>query len=92
MRVVEWIIKRCENKVEAVETPIGFMPRPEDINIDGMTDFDEFKLESLLTVDKQAWKKEADDIGEYFKKFGDKLPDKLQKQLRILKSNIKEML
>ena len=92
MRVLEWIIKRCENKVEAVETPIGFMPRPEDINIDGMTDFDEFKLESLLTVDKQAWKKEADDIGEYFKKFGDKLPDKLQKQLRILKSNIKEML
>ena len=89
MRVLDWIIRRCENEVDAVETPIGYMPKAEDINIEGMEDFDMEKLQSVLSLDINAWKKEADEIGEFFKKFGDKLPEKLWKQLRILKSNLR---
>ena len=89
MRVLDWIIRRCENEVDAVETPIGYMPKAEDINIEGMEDFDMEKLQSVLSLDMNAWKKEADEIGEFFKKFGDKLPEKLWKQLRILKSNLR---
>ena len=90
MRVLDWIIRRCENEVGAVETPIGFMPKPEDINIEGMDNFGEKELEKVLSVDLSAWKKEAEDIGEFFKIFGDKLPEKLAKQLHVLKKNIRE--
>ena len=90
MRVLDWIIRRCENEVGAVETPIGFMPKPEDINIEGMDNFGEKELEKVLSVDLSVWKKEAEDIGEFFKIFGDKLPEKLAKQLRVLKKNIRE--
>lgn len=90
MRVLDWIIKRCEGEAEAVETPIGFMPKTEDINLEGMENFGEKELEEVLSIDLAAWKKEAEDIGEFFKKFEDKLPEKLAKQLRILKRNIRE--
>lgn len=90
MRVLDWIVKRCEGEVEAKETPIGFMPYPRDINIDGMENFDVNKLTSILDVNVKEWKKEAAEITEFFKKFGDKLPEKLNKQLRILKSKLRE--
>lgn len=90
MRVLDWIVKRCEGEVEAKETPIGFMPYPRDINIDGMENFDVNKLTSILDVNIKEWKKEAAEITEFFKKFGDKLPEKLNKQLRILKSKLRE--
>ena len=90
MRVLDWIIRRCENEVDAIETPIGYMPSYMDINLEGMEDFDEYKLINVLTVDNKAWKQEVAEITEYFKKFGDKMPEKLLKQLRILKSNLKD--
>lgn len=90
MRVLDWIVKRCDGEVEAKETPIGFMPYPRDINIDGMENFDVNKLTSILDVNVKEWKKEAAEITEFFKKFGDKLPEKLNKQLRILKSKLRE--
>lgn len=90
MRVLDWIIRRCEDSVEAVETPIGFVPRPEDINLEGMEGFTVADLQSILDVDLKTWKGEAKDIAEYYKLFGEKLPQKLAKQLRILKKNLKE--
>ena len=54
-RVVEWIIKRCEGKVDAVETPIGFVPKAEDINLEGLEDFTIDTLKDILVVDKAAW-------------------------------------
>jgi phosphoenolpyruvate carboxykinase (GTP) len=89
MRVLDWIIQRCEGKVDAVETPIGFLPKPEDINLEGIKDFTKEQLESILDVDKETWKAEAKNITEFYKKFGDRLPAKLTKQLRILKRNLK---
>lgn len=91
MRVLDWIIRRCEGEVDAVETPIGFLPKPEDINLEGLEDFTLDQLKTILDVDKDTWKAEAKNISEFYKKFGEKLPSKLTKQLRILKRNLKNL-
>ena len=52
MRVLEWIVNRCEGKADAVETPIGFEPKPEDINIEGLEDITVETVRDLLSVDK----------------------------------------
>ena len=88
-RVVEWIIKRCEGQVDAVETPIGFVPKAEDINLDGLEDFSIDTLKEILAVDKAAWAKEAEGIEEFYKNFGDKLPAALKEQLAALKEACK---
>ena len=92
MRVVEWIIKRCRGEVDAVETPIGFMPKPEDISLEGIEDeVSEDTLKNLLSVDVEVWKKEADDIEAFFAQVGEgKLPKELAENLEILKKNLGE--
>ncbi len=90
MRVLDWIIRRCEGEVEGVETAIGILPKPEDIDIEGLDGFTIDDLKSILDVDIKTWKAEAKDIAEYFKTFGEKLPAKVAKQLRILKKNLRD--
>ena len=89
-RVLEWILKRCEGKVDAKETAIGYVPYAEDINLEGIQDFDIETLKSILEVDKAAWAKEAEGIEEFYKQFGDKLPQELRNQLETLKKNCAE--
>ena len=86
LRVLEWILKRCDNEVDAVETAIGYVPKPEDINLEGLKDFDEEKLASILKVDNAKWAKEAAGVEEFYKKFGDKLPQELRDELNGLKA------
>ena len=86
-RVLEWIINRCEGKVGADETAIGYVPKAEDINLEGI-DFSIDTLKSILKVDNEQWKKEAEGITEFYKKFGDKLPAELKEQLEGLKSRL----
>ncbi|MGM9522157.1 MAG: phosphoenolpyruvate carboxykinase (GTP) [Oscillospiraceae bacterium] len=90
MRVVEWILKRCFDEVDAVETPIGYMPRPEDINLEGIEDeVSQETLNELLSVDVDGWKKEADSIEEFFNEVGEgKLPKELAESLETLKANL----
>lgn len=87
MRVLDWIIKRCEGAVDADETAIGFVPKAEDINIDGL-DINIETLKGLLDVDKDMWKSEAEGIEEFYTKFGDKLPETLRSELETLKANL----
>ena len=87
MRVLMWILGRCDGTAEAVETPIGFEPRPCDIEREGL-DLSEETVASLLSVDKKIWQKEAEDITEFYKKFGDKLPKELSAELETLKKNL----
>ena len=89
LRVLEWILKRCDNEVDAVETAIGYVPKPEDINLEGLKDFDEEKLASILKVDNAKWAKEAAGVEEFYKKFGDKLPQELRDELNGLKERTK---
>lgn len=89
LRVLEWILKRCDNEVDAVETAIGYVPKPEDINLEGLKDFDKEKLASILKVDNAKWAKEAADVEEFYKKFGDKLPQELRDELNGLEERTK---
>ena len=88
MRVLNWIIDRCEGKADATETAIGYVPKPEDIDLTDL-DMDMDTLKSILTVDKDVWAKECAEIEEHYKKFGDKLPAELKIQLETLKEAIK---
>lgn len=87
MRVLDWILKRCEETVDADETAIGYVPKPEDINLEGCG-VDEETLKGLLNVDTETWKKEAEGIKEFYKKFGDKLPKELEEELEALESRL----
>lgn len=89
LRVLEWIMKRCFQEVDAVETPIGYQPRPEDINLEG-TDVSIDTLRELLSVDPALWKQEAAEIRKFYAKFGNKLPSELSRQLDILDRNLNE--
>jgi len=84
MRVLNWILDRCEGKAEAVSTPIGYLPRPEDIDL---TDLDMSKedLAAILQVDREIWKKEADEIEAHYRRFGDRLPAELNEELKALR-------
>ncbi len=88
MRVLNWIIDRCEGKATASETAIGYVPQPEDIDLTDL-DMDLDTLKEILTVDKAVWEKEAAEIEEHYKKFGDHLPAELRNQLETLKANLK---
>lgn len=87
MRVLDWILKRCEETVDADVTAIGYVPKPEDINLEGCG-VDKETLKGLLNVDTETWKKEAEGIKEFYKKFGDKLPKELNEELSALESRL----
>ena len=92
LRVLDWIIDRCEGKVDAVETPIGFVPKAEDICLDGIEDeVSDAQLKEILTVDKALWKDEVAGIDEFYKKFtdfGSVIPAELTAELDTLKKNV----
>ena len=90
LRVLEWILNRCDGKVDAKETAIGYVPYAEDINLEGIED--EVSLESLksiLEVDASLWMEETKGIEEFYAKFGDKIPATLVKELETLKASLK---
>ena len=89
LRVLEWIIKRCEGKADANETAIGYVPNAEDINLEGLDNFSIDTLKSILEVDKSLWANELDGIKQFYSKFGDKLPAELTAELNTLENNLK---
>ncbi|MGN1078521.1 MAG: phosphoenolpyruvate carboxykinase (GTP), partial [Candidatus Gallimonas sp.] len=89
MRVLDWILKRCDGKVDARETAIGYVPYAKDIDLEGL-DMTEEALENILYIDKKRWSAEADEIAEYYKQFGDRLPAELSQSLATLKKNCEE--
>ena len=88
LRVLEWMLKRCDGEVDAVETAIGYVPKAEDINLEGLDDFSIETLKGILEVDNAKWAKEAEGIEEFYKKFGDKLPAELRAELEGLKARV----
>jgi phosphoenolpyruvate carboxykinase (GTP) len=90
MRVLDWIIERAENAADAVETPIGYEPKPEDINIEGLENdgITTEVVKNLLNVDKSLWKEDVKGIKEFYGKFGDKLPAELKKELELLEERL----
>ena len=90
MRVLDWIIQRVEGKVDAVETAIGYEPKPEDINIEGLENdgITVDVVKELLSVDVDCWKDDVKSIKEFYAKFGDKLPEEMKKQLAALEARL----
>ncbi|MBN1437512.1 MAG: phosphoenolpyruvate carboxykinase (GTP) [Sedimentisphaerales bacterium] len=90
LRVLEWILARCRNDCEALKTAIGFVPKPEDIDMTGL-DMPNGAMEKLFDIDPKAWEEEANGIEEFFGKFGDRLPVALKAELEALRMRLHEL-
>ncbi len=88
IRVLEWIFNRCNDNVDAVETPIGFVPKKDDLNVTGIEKISA-NLEELLKVDQSKWLDECELIGEHYAKFGNRLPEELVAEFEQLKVRLK---
>ncbi len=91
MRVLLWILARCAGTADAVESPIGYLPKPEDINIEGL-EKDGITLDvikELLSVDKKLWQEDAAGVREFYDKVGSHVPAELEAQLAALNERLK---
>ena len=84
-RVLKWAIERLEGTAAAIETPIGFVPAPESLDIEGL-DVTRGHLSAALAVDSQEWAQEIDSIDQWYARFGDSLPPELPAELQRLKN------
>ncbi|MDO4731989.1 MAG: phosphoenolpyruvate carboxykinase domain-containing protein, partial [Bacillota bacterium] len=96
-RVLEWILKRCEGQVEADETAIGFVPKAEDINLEGMDytikEGHKFGLEDLkgiLSVENDYWLEDVASIREFYAKIGDTMPKELLDEVDAMEARLKK--
>ncbi len=85
LRVLQWIADRCDERASAVETPIGYLPTPEALNLEGLS-LEQETLRTLLSVNTQAWSEELSAIDTYLKEFGDRVPAELQRELQSIQS------
>jgi phosphoenolpyruvate carboxykinase (GTP) len=86
-RVLEWVFRRCAGEAEAVETAIGLLPTPDDLNTDGL-ELSDAALTELLTVDEDLYRQAIPQIKEHLAKFGDKLPAEVSAQLDALEQRL----
>ncbi len=86
-RVLKWICERIDGAADAIETPIGYVPTPDALDLDGL-DIPEADVEALLSVDPDAWRAELPDIRDFYAGFGDRLPAKLLTELNALEERL----
>jgi phosphoenolpyruvate carboxykinase (GTP) len=86
-RVLEWVFNRIIGKVDAIETPIGYVPDKQDLSLDGLSVLDE-DMDELLKVDVEEWKQEIPLIKEHYAKFANRLPKELKNQLNELEKRL----
>ncbi|MEQ6897017.1 phosphoenolpyruvate carboxykinase (GTP) [Microbacterium sp. KR10-403] len=88
-RVIEWIARRVDGEVSAVESPIGRLPQVSDLDLDGLDVSDE-DLAELFAVDPATWTQEADLTEEFYATFGGRVPAPLQAELSALRYRLKQ--
>jgi phosphoenolpyruvate carboxykinase (GTP) len=81
LRVLEWMLKRVEGSAGAVDTPIGHLPKSDDLNTAGLP-LDQSILDQLLHVDRDGWYEEMEAIGDYLAGYGDQAPAALEAEQR----------
>ena len=86
MRILKWIVDRVHGRVGASQTPVGWMPKFEDIVWDGL-DFGRNEYEVISDIDSKTWQGELDGHKEWFDKLGGKLPKQLELQRQLLQLN-----
>ena len=89
LRVLDWILARCDDKVDANLTAIGYVPKPEDINIEGLDNVTLDTIKELVSVDKEAWLADIDNIKEFFDLVGDRVPAELREELAALEARLR---
>jgi phosphoenolpyruvate carboxykinase (GTP) len=82
LRVLAWMLDRCTAGAGAAETPIGWLPRPADLNMSGL-DVSAESLTALFSVDSALWRKEVAELGDYFKGYGARLPAEIRQELAL---------
>jgi phosphoenolpyruvate carboxykinase (GTP) len=87
LRVLAWMLDRCSGRVGAEESGIGLLPRPADLNMQGLN-LGEESLRALLSVDPTLWRKELADIRAYLEKYGSRLPPELLTELKATESRL----
>ncbi|RYZ65666.1 MAG: phosphoenolpyruvate carboxykinase (GTP), partial [Proteobacteria bacterium] len=87
LRVVSWILDRCDGKAQAQETAIGYLPRPQDIDTKGL-DIDAGTMNELLSVKPDAWRKELADIRQYLGEYGDRTPKVMYEELDAVEKRL----
>jgi phosphoenolpyruvate carboxykinase (GTP) len=87
VRVLKWIVGRVKGEAGAVETPLGYLPAPGSLDLEGL-DLPEGAIEDLLHVDREGWLREAEGSGEFFKTFGDRFPKALWREHRNLTARL----
>ena len=90
LRVLEWILKRAQNRIGCEETEIGLLPKAEDIDIEGC-DIDKKTLQSILNVEKEYWLDDIKSIEELYNKFGDRVPATLVKEVKDMEARLKKI-
>ena len=88
LRVLDWILARCDDKVDANLTAIGYVPKPEDINIEGLDNVTLDTIKELVSVDKEAWIADIDNIKEFYDLVGDRVPAELSEELAALEARL----
>ncbi|MCK9350509.1 MAG: phosphoenolpyruvate carboxykinase (GTP) [Clostridiaceae bacterium] len=88
-RVLKWVAERCDGSVGAKETPIGYMPQIEDLDLQGL-DIPEEDLEAITTIDPDEWAAELDAVEAHFESYGSKMPKELFEQLRRVRQNLEQ--
>jgi phosphoenolpyruvate carboxykinase (GTP) len=88
-RVLKWVVERLEGTAGAVESPIGYLPRPQDIDTDGL-DLSAEQLQAALDFDTQEWRAELPLIREWFAKFGQSLPEQMSMELETLEQRLSD--
>ncbi len=89
MRVLKWILDRCEGKVSAKRTAIGYVPHVKDINVEGL-DISRATLKDLLSIDTESWISDIANIKEFYSLVGPRVPAKLYKELGKLETRLKK--
>jgi phosphoenolpyruvate carboxykinase (GTP) len=88
-RVLKWIFERCEGKARAIDTAIGRLPEPADLDTNGL-DLSVADIAKLLSVDVDGWMAEVPLIRDHFARFGDRLPEGLKREIAELEERLRQ--
>lgn len=87
IRVLKWIVDRVNNRVQAKETPLGFIPNLADLNLQGL-DIPQDMIEKLFEINPGQWQQEITDIEKFFGQFAERLPKEMRQELNDLKTKL----
>ncbi|MSR15665.1 MAG: phosphoenolpyruvate carboxykinase (GTP) [Gammaproteobacteria bacterium] len=87
MRVLKWIVERCEGRADALKTPIGSVPHFDSLDMGGL-DLTRATIDALLAIDPEIWTQEVDEIAKYLDSFGERVPAALMRQVARIKSEL----